>query len=155
MNSSRKHDFVKCRTCLDFINSNYLSFCNAESRTRFQFVGGELGGKNKLVKWLSASFMVMLWFIYIALSSVQAYYPNYLPWQAAWQAPWQTPSTYLSNQTYDLLVDCPSGRFIISIRCDLSAPLLIKLLLILLGGDNFSFIIKSIVPSTFAGAFEG
>ncbi|KAK2171963.1 hypothetical protein NP493_1010g00018 [Ridgeia piscesae] len=45
-----------------------------------KFVGGELGGKNKTVKALSATFMVFLWVIYIALSSIKAYHPDVLPW---------------------------------------------------------------------------
>ncbi|KAI0224366.1 Sodium/calcium exchanger 3 [Lamellibrachia satsuma] len=47
---------------------------------RRRFVGGELGGKNKFVKVLSASFMIFLWVIYITLSSIKAYNPDVLPW---------------------------------------------------------------------------
>ncbi|KAK2175602.1 hypothetical protein NP493_719g00001 [Ridgeia piscesae] len=37
-----------------------------------EFVVGELGGKNNTVKALSTTFMVFLWVIYIALSSIKA-----------------------------------------------------------------------------------
>ena len=37
-----------------------------------QFVGGELGGPGT-IKYLSAVLMIGLWFIYIMLSTLQAY----------------------------------------------------------------------------------
>ena len=48
-----------------------------------EFVGGELGNKNETVKALSATFVVFLWVIYIALSSIKADIVRLdsLPWQ--------------------------------------------------------------------------
>ena len=45
-----------------------------------QFVGGELGGANKLIKYVSGTFYLCLWLLYIVLMSVQVYKPDALPW---------------------------------------------------------------------------
>ncbi|GFS07619.1 sodium/calcium exchanger 3 [Elysia marginata] len=40
---------------------------------RRKFMGGELGGQKKVTKYLSSAFLVVLWVIYILLSSLKAY----------------------------------------------------------------------------------
>ncbi|CAH1797885.1 unnamed protein product [Owenia fusiformis] len=40
---------------------------------RRKFIGGELGGANKLIKWGCCLFLFLLWFIYILISSLNAY----------------------------------------------------------------------------------
>lgn len=37
------------------------------------FIGGELGGANQVVKYGSGCFLFFLWFLYILLSTLQAY----------------------------------------------------------------------------------
>ncbi|XP_050401664.1 sodium/calcium exchanger 2 isoform X2 [Patella vulgata] len=43
------------------------------------FVGGELGGKDKIVKYASSIFLIGLWVIYILLASLVAYDYNIIP----------------------------------------------------------------------------
>ena len=44
----------------------------------FQFVGGELGGKNACIKWTTSFLLFSLWIVYIVLSSLRAY--NIITW---------------------------------------------------------------------------
>ncbi|XP_071167581.1 sodium/calcium exchanger 2-like isoform X3 [Mytilus edulis] len=47
--------------------------CIATLILRRKFVGGELGGKNATVKWITSFFLFTLWITYIVLSSLRAY----------------------------------------------------------------------------------
>ncbi|XP_052099081.1 uncharacterized protein LOC127733801 isoform X6 [Mytilus californianus] len=47
--------------------------CIATLIIRRKLVGGELGGKNAVVKWLTSFLLFSLWIIYIVLSSLRAY----------------------------------------------------------------------------------
>lgn len=47
--------------------------CIATLILRRKLVGGELGGKNAIVKWLTSFLLFSLWIIYIVLSSLRAY----------------------------------------------------------------------------------
>lgn len=46
---------------------------------RRKFVGGELGGKNSVIRWGSSIFLFFLWFLYIILASLKAY--DILKWE--------------------------------------------------------------------------
>lgn len=45
----------------------------------FQYVGGELGGKNPFIKWGSSITLFLMWVIYIVLASLKAY--DILDWE--------------------------------------------------------------------------
>ncbi|XP_061162803.1 sodium/calcium exchanger 2-like isoform X6 [Saccostrea echinata] len=46
---------------------------------RRKFVGGELGGKNRIIKWGSSLLLFFMWMIYIVLASLKAY--DILDWE--------------------------------------------------------------------------
>lgn len=55
--------------------NNRKNDCNRNNGLNyfFQLVGGELGGKNATVKWITSFLLFTLWITYIVLSSLRAY----------------------------------------------------------------------------------